>query len=360
MVSKELATIFASAAGAGALAYAARWAQQLSARAAAAEGALAAAQAALQHEKENRAMERRGRTNAEKQLRYVRMQLAAAEAPVAAAGADANGAAAGPAAADGRAEGGAADAAAAAGPDCAGDEEQDCLGAAASSVAGVRGAHPPISVFPFRPIGYLQTCFSTRNGTPRQPLLVPSARSVLRLAPYVPADCLEGLQQYSHCWVLYIFHANTNMPRVIANATSARGVGAPAPTSFKAKIQVPRLNGGKMGVLATRTPHRPAPIGLSVAKVLGVEGNRLILGGADIVDGSPVLDIKPYVPFCDSLPGAVAPPWVQVEAADEPLKLSNVVVPPAVEAQVDAVWRAQRRGSVYDSSADALTLIKEV
>jgi hypothetical protein len=56
------------------------------------------------------------------------------------------------------------------------------------------------------------------------------------------------------------------MPRVIANASSARGVDAPAPTSFKAKIQVPRLNGGKMGVLATRTPHRPAPIGLSVAK----------------------------------------------------------------------------------------------
>lgn len=50
----------------------------------------------------------------------------------------------------------------------------------------------------------------TRNGTPRQPLLVPSARSKLKLAPFVPADCLEGLQQYSHCWVLYLFHANTS------------------------------------------------------------------------------------------------------------------------------------------------------
>jgi hypothetical protein len=165
------------------------------------------------------------------------------------------------------------------------------------------------------------------------------------------------------------------MPRVIASTTSGKGLAGPAPTAFKAKIRVPRLDGAKMGVLATRTPHRPAPIGLSVAKVgppppsprqlhgarnwapaaplasaaqtdphswragragarppaasqlsflseslvgtaqiLGVEGGTLILGGADIVDGSPVLDIKPYVPFCDSVPGASAPPWVKVGA----------------------------------------------
>jgi tRNA (Thr-GGU) A37 N-methylase len=70
-----------------------------------------------------------------------------------------------------------------------------------------------------------------------------------------------------------------------------------------------------MGVLATRSPHRPAPVGLSIARIIEVRGNKLVLGGADIVDGSPVLDIKPYVPFCDSVPGAVAPDWVQVRAA---------------------------------------------
>lgn len=58
---------------------------------------------------------------------------------------------------------------------------------------------------------------------------------------------------------------------------------------------VPRLDGGKMGVFATRSPHRPCPLGLSVARVVGVQGRTLVLGGADIVDGSPVLDIKPYV-----------------------------------------------------------------
>lgn len=74
--------------------------------------------------------------------------------------------------------------------------------------------------------------------------------------------------------------------------------------------RVPRLDGGKMGAFATRSPHRPCPIGLSVARVLGVEGRSLLLGGADIVDGSPVLDIKPYVPFCDDVSGATAPQWV--------------------------------------------------
>jgi hypothetical protein len=205
-------------------------------------------------------MERKGRTNAEKQLRLTRMQLAAAHAGAAAAAAAANGAGGGAKGAPGGAAGGGAAAAA---------EEQEPpeekLGAAASSVAGIKGAAPPITMFPVRPIGYLHTCFSTRwascaarleergdrpcraqralglieppagpavrsswprarptpalplrapppgrNGTPRQPLLVPSARSVLRLAPNIPADCLDGLQQYSHCWVLYLFHANTS------------------------------------------------------------------------------------------------------------------------------------------------------
>lgn len=74
--------------------------------------------------------------------------------------------------------------------------------------------------------------------------------------------------------------------------------------------RVPRLDGGKLGAFATRSPHRPCPIGLSVARVVGVEGRTLVLGGADIVDGSPVLDIKPYVPFADVVPSASAPHWV--------------------------------------------------
>jgi hypothetical protein len=68
--------------------------------------------------------------------------------------------------------------------------------------------------FPLRPIGLLHSCFSRRNGTPRQPLLVPAARAMLTLRPGLSADFLEGLQQYSHCWVLYIFHENTDLQRL--------------------------------------------------------------------------------------------------------------------------------------------------
>lgn len=85
-----------------------------------------------------------------------------------------------------------------------------------------------------------------------------------------------------------------------------------------------------------------------------MDGNRVILGGADVVDGSPVLDIKPYIPFCEALPDAVAPSWVAAEAADEPLKVSDVRVSPAAAEAIAACWRRQRSRSLY-ASADEFT-----
>jgi hypothetical protein len=104
--------------------------------------------------------------------------------------------------------------------------------------------------FPLRPIGILRSCFSRRNGTPRQPLLVPAARARLTLRPELSAEFLEGLQGYSHCWVLYVFHENTDLQRLWQQAEAGSGV--------RAKIRVPRLDGGKLGVFATRSPHRCA------------------------------------------------------------------------------------------------------
>ncbi|ONM55133.1 Protein virR [Zea mays] len=113
--------------------------------------------------------------------------------------------------------------------------------------------------YPLVPIGTVESCFSTRNGTPRQPLVVTLARATLVLDPArVPAAALEGLASYSHCWILYVFHLNTDLDKLWKD---------PARSKLKAKVRVPRLKGGKMGVLATRSPHRPNPIGLSVAKV---------------------------------------------------------------------------------------------
>jgi len=160
--------------------------------------------------------------------------------------------------------------------------------AAGPSAAPVTPSAKGVVAYPLTPVGTLRSCFSQRNGTPRQPLLVPAARAEVVLRAGMPPDILEGITQYSHCWVLYIFHENTDLTRL----------WEPMGGKVKSKINVPRLNGGRMGVLATRSPHRPAPVGLSVARILGVRGGRLILEGADVVDGTPILDIKPYVPFC--------------------------------------------------------------
>ena len=118
----------------------------------------------------------------------------------------------------------------------------------------------------------------------------------LTLAPGLPVDLLAGLDQYSHVWIIYVFHANTNM------GGDTRNGGA-----VKAKVAVPRPDGAAVGALATRTPHRPLPLGLSLGRVVAVDpaAGTLTLGGADLVDGTPVLDVKPYVPFCDRVERAV-------------------------------------------------------
>eukprot|EP00798_Chlamydomonas_sp_ICE-L_P030522 gene30522-35550_t len=117
-----------------------------------------------------------------------------------------------------------------------------------------------------------------------------------------------------------------------------------------------------MGCLATRSPHRPVPIGLSVARVLSVEGSSVVLGGADIVDGSPILDIKPYLPFCDNVKGATAPSWVTVEAAEEPLKVAKVEISAEAAEAVHKCWTRKKdsRTTLYSSSDEYLELVKQV
>lgn len=113
---------------------------------------------------------------------------------------------------------------------------------------------------------------------------------------------------------------------------------------------------------------RPCPIGLSVARVVAVEGRTLVLGGVDVVDGSPILDVKPYVPFSDALPDAAAPGWVAARASGdsgspEPLELAGVEVPAAADASLAAAWaeRCRRRGgSLYRSYAEFRGLVTDV
>lgn len=137
------------------------------------------------------------------------------------------------------------------------------------------------------PIGFVRSCFKEKFAIPRQPQLAPAARGVLELVPpFDQGDAVQGLEQVSHVWLLFLFHqALEDKPRL--------------------KVRPPRLGGNKsMGVFATRATHRPNGIGQSVVKLDRVEANRLWISGIDLLDGTPILDIKPYVPYADSIAGA--------------------------------------------------------
>ncbi|KAJ4823784.1 hypothetical protein Tsubulata_012106, partial [Turnera subulata] len=203
--------------------------------------------------------------------------------------------------------------------------------------------------YPMRPIGIVQSCFSTRNGTPRQPLLVPLARACLVFdSARVPPASLEGLAEYSHCWIIYIFHLNTDLEKLWKQSSRSK---------FKAKVRVPRLKGGRMGVFATRTPHRPCPIGLTVAKVEAVRENMVLLSGVDLVDGTPILDIKPYLPYCDSINGATVPDWVMV---DSMLAVASVSFSDSFPSSLADCWEKVKNKSLYASAGELQCLIRQV
>ncbi|WP_370977800.1 tRNA (N6-threonylcarbamoyladenosine(37)-N6)-methyltransferase TrmO [Agaribacterium sp. ZY112] len=135
-------------------------------------------------------------------------------------------------------------------------------------------------------IGIVHSCFKEKFGIPRQPGLASEAKATLELlAPYNRPECVEGLMTASHLWLQFVFHA---VPE----------------NNWKPTVRPPRLGGNKrMGVFATRSPVRPNRLGLSVVKLEGIDtskGVTLLLSGLDLLDGTPVVDIKPYVPYVDA------------------------------------------------------------
>lgn len=143
------------------------------------------------------------------------------------------------------------------------------------------------------PIAYINTPYKQKFAIPRQPNLVREARGeIIFENDFADPNCLRGIEQFSHLWLVFVFHE-----------TADKGW---APT-----VQPPRLGGKEnMGVFATRSTFRPNPIGLSVVENLGwkQQGASLTLqvGGLDLLDGTPILDIKPYLPYADALPQAKA------------------------------------------------------
>ncbi|XP_059615393.1 tRNA (adenine(37)-N6)-methyltransferase-like [Phlebotomus argentipes] len=135
----------------------------------------------------------------------------------------------------------------------------------------------------FSPIGTIKTPFPEKRGVPRQASISTQIEGVIDLTFDTfnnPEHSLEGLEDFSHIWVIYYFHKN--------------------PCHAKAKVAPPRLEGNRIGVFSSRSPHRPCPLGLSLVEVTKIEGSRIFFRGIDMVDGSPVFDIKPYVPQYDT------------------------------------------------------------
>lgn len=135
-----------------------------------------------------------------------------------------------------------------------------------------------------KPIGYIESCFKAKNGTPRQPTVCPQSKARLRILKSTfnnPEHSLLGLEEYSHIWILFIFHKNRD------------------DKFSKAKVQPPRLNGKSIGIFSTRSPHRPNSLGLTLTQLEKIEGDTLHLIGVDLIDGTPVVDIKPYIPNYD-------------------------------------------------------------
>ena len=142
-------------------------------------------------------------------------------------------------------------------------------------------------------IAKMRSDFPTKFGIPRQPHLVEELRSTIVFEPeYRNADALRGIEGFSHLWIIWQFSEAVR-------------------TGWSPTVRPPRLGGNtRMGVFATRSPFRPNNLGLSCVKLLGVEqtkdlGTVLHVSGADLMDGTPIFDIKPYIPYADSHPDAL-------------------------------------------------------
>ena len=168
-------------------------------------------------------------------------------------------------------------------------------------------------------IARIHTDFKEKFGIPRQSGLVDSLRARIVFEPeYRVKEALRGIEDFSHLWLIWEF------------SEAKREDWSPT-------VRPPRLGGNKrVGVFATRSPFRPNPVGLSSVKLVGIEhtkgeGDVLIVSGADLMDGTPIYDIKPYLPFTDAHPDAKGG-----FADEKKAYAAEVIIPAKVAAQVDA------------------------
>lgn len=172
-----------------------------------------------------------------------------------------------------------------------------------------------------KPVAHLRSLFADKFGVPRQGNLAPHVMSeIVFEPPFRNPDCVRGLEGFSHLWLIWGFHCH-------------EGAG------WSPTVRPPRLGGNtRLGVFATRSPFRPNPLGLSVVRLVSVEpGPVLRVSGADMVDGTPIYDIKPYVPYSDAIPEAAG------GFTELPRHLLHVELQCTLPPQADAEWETAMR-----------------
>jgi tRNA-Thr(GGU) m(6)t(6)A37 methyltransferase TsaA len=186
--------------------------------------------------------------------------------------------------------------------------------------------------YPLEPIAIIHTPFKEKFVTPRQPGLTPSVRARIDFDPaFATPEGVRGLAGFSHLWLIFLFHHNWQK-------------------GWKPTVRPPRLGGNlRVGVYASRSPFRPNPIGLSAVKLLSINTDKglvsLEVQGADLIDGTPLLDIKPYIPYADSIHDATG------GFAEEA---------PGPNLQIEFAAIAQKQLVLYQHNSPELeTLIKE-
>lgn len=174
------------------------------------------------------------------------------------------------------------------------------------------------------PIGTVRSCFGGKFGVPRQPGLCPSAWGELLFhEAYRSPEAIRGIEGFSHLWLIFGFHETLDQ-------------------GWKPTVRPPRLGGNqRVGVFASRSTFRPNGLGLSLVRLEGIDtaaknGPILMLGGLDLLDGTPVYDIKPYLPYAEAIPDAAAG-----FARDEIPRLAVEIAPEAAGEFASLPQRAQ-------------------
>ena len=195
------------------------------------------------------------------------------------------------------------------------------------------------------PIARIRSEFKEKFGIPRQSGLVEALRARVVFEPaFRRPEALRGLEAYSHLWLIWQFS------QVVAEGQDG--------ANWRPTVRPPRLGGNRrMGVFATRSPYRPNALGLSCVRLLGVEpagpeGPVLTVGGADLLDGTPIYDIKPYLPQVDAHPGAAAgfsgPAAAHALALRDPGRCLDALDPQTREALCGVLENDPRPGYQQD------------